>query len=40
MTWKQLKGPKFSLPSRQDVLIIIISLLIALLVIAFFALRS
>ena len=40
MAWKRLKDSTFRLPTRQDIVIIAISLIIALLVIAFFSLRS
>lgn len=40
MPWKQLKGPAFRLPAREDLLIITISVIIGLIAIAFFVLRS
>lgn len=40
MPWKQLKAPTLSLPSRQDLVILATALIIGLLAIAFFALRS
>ena len=40
MPWKQFKDSVSHLPSRQDMLIITVSLIIGLIVIAFFALRS
>ncbi|MHB8075772.1 hypothetical protein [Desulfosporosinus fructosivorans] len=39
MPWKRLKTPTFSLPTRQELLILAISSIIGLLAIAFFALR-
>ena len=40
MPWKQIKAPTFSLPTRQDLLVLAASLIIGLIVITFFALRS
>ena len=40
MPWKQFKDSAFHLPTRQDILIITASLIIGVIVIAFFALRS
>ena len=40
MPWKQLKGPAFRLPAREDLIIIAISVIIGIIVIAYFVLRS
>lgn len=40
MPWKQLKGPALHVPAREDLLIIATSLIIGLIAIAFFVLRS
>jgi hypothetical protein len=40
MPWKQIKEPLFRLPIRQDLLILGASLIIGLIAITFFALRS
>jgi len=39
MPWKKIQGSIFKLPTRQDVLIIAVAVLIGLIAIAFFALR-
>ncbi|MDR3585494.1 MAG: hypothetical protein P4L59_09235 [Desulfosporosinus sp.] len=40
MGWKRIEKSIFKLPTRQDIFIISVSLLIGLIAIAFFALRS
>ena len=40
MPWKQLKAPAFSQPTRQDLIILAASLMIGLVAITFFILRS
>jgi len=40
MPWKQIKGHAFPLPTRQDILVLATSVIISLLLIAFFVLRS
>ena len=40
MPWKQVKDPTFHLPTRQEMLIIASSIILALIVLAYFVLKS
>jgi hypothetical protein len=40
MPWKPIKGPTLRLPTRQEIIIIAATIVLALLTIAYFALRS